>query len=602
MNSSEADGNSLIPGWLYDEVMTPSGLKLPYFLTLLNTMWPDLDERLGVHVNTEQGVLNTIAFWENPLRHNSPDINWPVLKAFPSVCYEHDLEIVQDTALPITKGMVAAKKVRSDMGQFDLSNFVGRLQFQNWRLTCGWKEYRYLVLSDKDIEILRAPSTKYNGRLRDLPRIAELLPIYYEPECEISARLQAGDVDTYKDCWLKKKKELWSLVKRASTSQVNSSPTPIIGSNLGSGINIIGLPSGQFGIGEDARTATRILLKSGFRPAVCEPPIALARATVEKEWLDDLLRAAPENNVNLITMPAADTLRLLFLQWAGALHQHYNICAWQWELPNWPERWKQLLRLPDEIWAQSRFVQKMFQSATDKAVIYMPLAVERPVFKPVSKEYFDLNNQAYTFMSVFDCNSWFQRKNPLCAVRSFQKAFPVARKDVQLVIKMMNSRTDLPEYRELMRTAAMDLRIVVIDQFLNRNDLLALLNCADVFVSLHRSEGFGRVIAECMLMGKPVISTNYSGSLDFAFEGNAYVVDGPLVPVRKGDYSEYEGQQWMDPDVGLASQAMQSCIDDQIKTATMARRGQMYVETHHSIAAVAKRYRQRLLTLGVGTE
>jgi glycosyltransferase involved in cell wall biosynthesis len=202
-------------------------------------------------------------------------------------------------------------------------------------------------------------------------------------------------------------------------------------------------------------------------------------------------------------------------------------------------------------------------------------------------------------LSVFDCNSWFQRKNPMCAIRAFQQAFPKGRKDVQLVIKMMNSRADLPEYRELMRTAAQDLRIVVIDQFLSRNDMLALLDCADVFVSLHRSEGFGRVVAECMLMGKPVISTNYSGSVDFAFDGTAYVVDGPLVPLKKGDYSEYEGQHWMDPDVGLAAQAMQRCVDDPSGTAAMALRVQAHVQTHHSIEAVAQRYQARLAQLGV---
>ena len=182
----------------------------------------------------------------------------------------------------------------------------------------------------------------------------------------------------------------------------------------------------------------------------------------------------------------------------------------------------------------------------------------------------------------------------MCAVPAFQKAFPKGQSDVQLIIKMMNSRVDMTEYRELMRTAAEDLRIVVIDLFLTRDDMLALINTADVFVSLHRSEGFGRVIAECMLMGKPVISTNYSGSVDFAFEGTAYVVDGPIIPLKKGDYCEYEGQFWMDPDVDLAANAMQKCMEDRTKTAEMALRGQMHVRKHHSINVIGERYKTRL--------
>lgn len=599
MNNSESSTAPAAPDWLFEEVDTPSGWRLPYFLTQLNTMWPDLQDRLGIHVNTEQGVLNTLAFWENPLRHSSPDLAWPIPNAFPALFYQPDPQVVQDAVLPITKGMVAVKHVRTDMGQFDLSHPIGRLQFVQWRLMHGHKEYRYLALRPEELKTLQAPCARFDGRLAHLPRLAELLPLYFGHQADTSAALQAGDVATYDTCWADKGPELWALVDAAAAWRSPVHLTPLIGRNQAGGINIIGLPSGQFGIGEDARTATRALLKAGMTPVVCEPPIPLASAAVQKEWLSDLIRPAPEHHINLITMPAADTLRLFFLQWSGALHQHYNICAWQWELPHWPQRWHKLLSIPDEIWAQSCFVQEMFQRVTYKPVIYMPLAVDEPVFTPLSREHFDFNEQAYTFLSVFDCNSWFQRKNPMCAIRAFQQAFPKGRNDVQLVIKMMNSRADLPEYRELMRTAAQDLRIVVIDQFLTRNEMLALLDCADVFVSLHRSEGFGRVVAECMLMGKPVISTNYSGSVDFAFEGTAYVVDGPLVPLKKGDYSEYEGQHWMDPDVDLAAQAMQRCVDDPSGTAAMALRGQAHVQTHHSIEAIAQRYQQRLAQLGV---
>ena len=114
MTNSKTNGASVIPGWLCEEVLTPSGLSLPYFLTQLNTMWPDLEERLGIHANNEEGVLNTIAFWENPLRQGSPDLDWPSLNSFPLVCYEPDPGVIQDAVLPITKGMVAAKRVRRD--------------------------------------------------------------------------------------------------------------------------------------------------------------------------------------------------------------------------------------------------------------------------------------------------------------------------------------------------------------------------------------------------------------------------------------------------------------------------------------------------------
>ena len=46
---------------------------------------------------------------------------------------------------------------------------------------------------------------------------------------------------------------------------------------------------------------------------------------------------------------------------------------------------------------------------------------------------------------------------------------------------------------------------------LDRDELRALQNLCDSFVSLHRSEGYGLGLAECMYLGKPVIGTNWSG-------------------------------------------------------------------------------------------
>ena len=235
----------------------------------------------------------------------------------------------------------------------------------------------------------------------------------------------------------------------------------------------------------------------------------------------------------------------------------------------------------------------------DKPVTYMPLSIDKPVFSPRGKAFFGIPDNAYTFLSVFDCNSWIKRKNPMGAVKAFATAFPPGRADVRLVVKIMNSQASIPEYQELLAQVAKDSRIILIDKFLPRNDMLALIDACDVFVSLHRSEGFGRVIAEAMYMGKPVISTNYSGSVDFAFEGTAYTVDGPLVPLRQGDYVEFEGQYWMDPDIDAAAAAFRCCVEEEDRTQAIALAGQRQISENHTIQKIAHRYLERLKALNI---
>jgi hypothetical protein len=44
-----------------------------------------------------------------------------------------------------------------------------------------------------------------------------------------------------------------------------------------------------------------------------------------------------------------------------------------------------------------------------------------------------------------------------------------------------------------------------MDGALSREDVYALEDACEAFVSLHRSEGFGLVIDECMYLGKPAV-------------------------------------------------------------------------------------------------
>jgi glycosyltransferase involved in cell wall biosynthesis len=57
-------------------------------------------------------------------------------------------------------------------------------------------------------------------------------------------------------------------------------------------------------------------------------------------------------------------------------------------------------------------------------------------------------------------------------------------------------------------------------------ELLALYGCCDVFLLLHRSEGFGRGMAEALQLGVDLIATDFGGNTDFC--------SGPLAhPLRR---------------------------------------------------------------------
>jgi glycosyltransferase involved in cell wall biosynthesis len=128
---------------------------------------------------------------------------------------------------------------------------------------------------------------------------------------------------------------------------------------------------------------------------------------------------------------------------------------------------------------------------------------------------------------------------------------------------------------------------------------MALFACCDSFVSLHRSEGFGRGLAEAMLLGKPVIATGYSGNMDFTTADTACLVDYRLIPVGPHEYPHAEGQQWADPDLDQAARYMRRLVEEPAFGAALAERGRRLVEAQHGVKPVGERYRARLAELGL---
>jgi glycosyltransferase involved in cell wall biosynthesis len=102
-----------------------------------------------------------------------------------------------------------------------------------------------------------------------------------------------------------------------------------------------------------------------------------------------------------------------------------------------------------------------------------------------------------------------------------------------------------------------------------------------------------------MLLGKPTIGTDYSGNTDFLTAATGYPVPYELVPVGAGEYPDHGGQVWAEPDVAAAARAMASIVDDPAAAEARAATGQAFIKTHHSLAAVGRQMRDRLVTLGL---
>jgi glycosyltransferase involved in cell wall biosynthesis len=299
--------------------------------------------------------------------------------------------------------------------------------------------------------------------------------------------------------------------------------------------------------------------------------------------------------INLVHLNA-DTafFDYLFMREKG-IERGYTIGYWSWELAKFPNQWNSSFAFVHEIWVTSRFAYEAIAPATTKPVFLMPMAVAVPPPEPgLTRAGFGLPEDKFVFYFGFDFRSYMSRKNPFAAITAFRRAFPQKSDPAALLLKTIGSEWKSEERDSLVEMIRGDPRIVLVERELSRSRTIALLAMADCFVSLHRCEGFGRGPAEAMLLGKPVILTDYSGSRDYATPETALLISCQLVPVGIDEYPGADGQVWAEPDIDEAAASMRKIAADPSLAQRLGNAGRTRIRALYDPSVVGARYLGRL--------
>ena len=325
------------------------------------------------------------------------------------------------------------------------------------------------------------------------------------------------------------------------------------------GINLIGDIRVDTGLGQSMRYVSEILDNAGIPNLIYNyyvPP----GMNMTDHSCDDKIEDCLRYNVNIFHINASEMASAYMDLGKEVFDGHYNIGFWLWEMEDFPSEWMPVLNLVDELWVPSDFEQKIFSKLTGKPVVTVPYPVKAPVDERFSREYFGLPGDKFIFLMMYDGGSCAERKNPGKVIESFKAAFSPEEKDVALVVKLKeNSDKDIEDIKNL--TRGYD-NIYFLDRNMTRTEVNSLIKCVDVYVSLHRAEGFGLTCAEAMVVGTPVIATGWSATTQFMDKNSACMVDYEMVTIDKDIPPFKKGYRWAEADKDQAAGYMRRLFDD----------------------------------------
>jgi GT2 family glycosyltransferase/glycosyltransferase involved in cell wall biosynthesis len=301
---------------------------------------------------------------------------------------------------------------------------------------------------------------------------------------------------------------------------------------------------------------------------------ALSTLEISLEVIDTTASLYPETQGSIVTPSSSpdviilhqnpDSLANLFqLCDRKLLDGVYTIGIWVWEVMSFRSEWIEAFGAVDEIWTPSPFVTEAVEAAAPSGVLVrtIPHVVEAQSPIPdYQRSDFGIPDQAFAFLCIFDASSAFERKNPIAVLEAFSEAFkndPAA----FLVMKYHSSNGDKAKVAAMRRKYAAS-NILFLDLLMPPKQVAALKQLTDCLVSAHRAEGFGLNIAEAMVLGKPVIATQYSGNLLFCNQNNSLLVPARLCEVEQGTRHYPAGSVWAEPDHDELVSAMRRVVSD----------------------------------------
>lgn len=232
--------------------------------------------------------------------------------------------------------------------------------------------------------------------------------------------------------------------------------------------------------------------------------------------------------------------------------------------------------------------QKVGELKLEKPIEVLFEGVDENIFKPLDDSSLDLVDDIKEDFAFLHVGLWGKggfgedRKDISKLVKLFYESFANKKEQPALILKTAGATFSILDREECLRKIN-EIKsmfpkdwnlpnVYLLHGSLSTEEMNKLYNHPKVkcFVSLTHGEGFGRPLLEASMCGLPVISSGWSGQMDFLSETDSMLLGGELVQVPKSQVWKdivIPESQWFNVNETQAYKAMNYCFQnyDEVK-------------------------------------
>jgi GT2 family glycosyltransferase/tetratricopeptide (TPR) repeat protein len=357
------------------------------------------------------------------------------------------------------------------------------------------------------------------------------------------------------------------------------------------GVNIVG-PFESIDVqGIISRTLTRTLRSHGLTVSTTTYRSDGRNEPVQWQHLD---AGDHPFDTTLLVMAPSELTNFVVENGAAAFENRYIVGVWLCDYERPSEIMSTTAQMVHEIWVPSDFSARAIAQVTTNRITRVPVATMAEFSDGLTVDL----GKGFSFLASVDYEAGYERQNPEGVISAFRLAFQPG-EGPRLFVSAAHADHYPQEHGRLLNLAAGRSDVTVLKDDLTGPGRLLLEHGAgdSCFVSLHRSEGTGLLLALAMNRGIPTIVTRHSFSAEFQGERDSFQIPYVSQPVPWSERSCLPGGQWAEPDLDEAAKAMRLVVDQPKLASLKARRAKVRDRRQFAASQSAKVMKDRMIDI-----